>query len=289
MGTEVYMDLKDSDMLSTLPGVGDAEVTEAERVAAQTIGHGMFGSLDQHRGFPETGPEDEPSIPAAAGAYRIFEYTIPKKQQPYMAGDDAFTQQRLDALYERDCTGQLEGGGHSMVVAAGASTTGGGVENLNPLYPGEQVALLVVGGGFVSGDTPPAKWLYVRMARELGRRVFVPRYHVAPKHVYPRPLHDVDTALQHLEARGFRPCDVAVVAISAGAHVALGVLQLRALRGLPPVATCVAVAPCLDLAAGSDSWRRNQPVCVLPHVPPASPASLARMYLGPLVDPDALS
>ncbi|KAJ2861040.1 hypothetical protein GGH94_005149 [Coemansia aciculifera] len=283
-----------SDMLdsvacaSTMPGVGDAEVTEDECVMARAISHGLFGNLVNHKGFPETLPSDELSIPAKVGSYLIFEYAMPASQQPYKVNGDEFTLKRLNALYSLDRAGKMQGE-HSMVVAVSASVASPSDQDIalddKPMYENEHIMLYMPGGAFISCDTPHSKWVYIRMSQEIGMRVFIPRYHVAPAHVYPRPVHDVYTAFQHLVSRGFRPQNIVMVGGSAGANICLSVLQLLAMEGKSQsIAGCVIVEPCLDLTMSHDSWQRNQDVCVLPYVPPTHPGSMSRVYLGPIDD-----
>ncbi|KAJ2333754.1 hypothetical protein GGI00_002171, partial [Coemansia sp. RSA 2681] len=274
---------------STIPGVGDAEVTDDERATARIVGHGLFGSLAGHKGFPETSLSDEPAIPAKFGSFRIFEYGMPANQQPYKVDGDRLTQARLSALYTQDRSGQLSGK-HSMVVAVSSTISAASSKvtlDDKPMCENERIVLYVLGGGFVMSDSPQSKWMYIRLSQELGMRAFVPRYHVAPQYVYPRPLHDVYTAYQHLVSRGFRPQDILMMGASAGANICLSVLQLLGAGGEPSsVAGCVIFEPCLDLTMSHASWQSNQDVCVLPYVPSTDPGSLSRIYLGPIDDDD---
>ncbi|KAJ2840787.1 hypothetical protein FBU31_000130 [Coemansia sp. 'formosensis'] len=268
---------------STMPGVGDAEVTDAERIMARKMGHHLFGDLANYKGFPETLPSDEPSVPPEIGSYRIFEYPMPATQQPYKVNGDEFTQSRLTALYSQDRVGQLPGE-HTMVVAVSAtvSTSNEALDD-RPINDNERVAIYMPGGGFIKSDNPSFKLAYIRMSQEMGMRVFVPRYHVAPAHIYPRPVHDVYTALQHLESQGFRPENIVIVGVSAGANICLAVLQLLAAEGKSQrIAGCVIAEPFLDLTMSHDSWQRNKHVCAIPYVPPTSPWSMSRFYLGPV-------
>ncbi|KAJ2840841.1 hypothetical protein FBU31_000068 [Coemansia sp. 'formosensis'] len=270
---------------STMPGVGDAEVTDDELAMARKMGHLVFGNLAAHKGFPATLPSDDPQYPPEIGSYRVFEYLMPATQQPYQVSGDDFTLSRLTALYSQDRAGQLPGE-HSMVVAVSAtvSTSSEALDD-RPINDNERIAIYVPGGGFISCDSPEMRLSYIRMSQEMGMRVFVPRYHVAPAHVYPRPVHDVYTAYQHLESQGFRPENIVMVGASAGANICLAVLQLLAAEGKSQrIAGCVIAEPCLDLTMSHDSWQRNQHVCILPYVPTTSPWSLPRFYLGPVDD-----
>ncbi|KAJ2579009.1 hypothetical protein GGH95_003329 [Coemansia sp. RSA 1836] len=274
---------------STMPGVGDAEVTDDERATARIICHGLFGSLAGYKGFPETGLSDEPAIPAKVGSFRIFEYGMPASQQPYKVDGDTLTRARLSALYTQDRAGQLCGK-HSMVVAVSSTISAASNKvalDDKPMCENERIVLYVSGGGFVISDVPQSKWMYIRLSQDLGMRAFVPRYHVAPRYVYPRPLHDVYTAYQHLVSRGFRPQDILMIGASAGANICLSVLQLLGAEGkLSSVAGCVICEPCLDLTMSHASWQSNQDVCVLPYVPSTDPGSFSRIYLGPINDDD---
>ncbi|KAJ2742981.1 hypothetical protein GGI20_004087 [Coemansia sp. BCRC 34301] len=277
----------DTHSLATMPGVGDAEVTAEECATLRAIGHHMFSNLATHTGFPETSPDDEPAIPATTGSYRIFSYSMPPAQQPYAVNDDEFSRKRLCALYTKDRTGQLQGLPHTMVVASSSAIKGAVLDD-SPMYEGERIVFYVNGGGFITSDVPQLKWVYVRMSQELGLRVFVPRYRVAPQYVYPRSIHDVYTAYRHLESRGFLPQNILMMGASAGANICLSALQLLASPGTTPsgIAGCVVVAPCIDLTMSHGSWQQNQPSCVLPYVPFTDPGSIPRVYLGPNIDED---
>ncbi|KAJ2488495.1 hypothetical protein IWW37_004766 [Coemansia sp. RSA 2050] len=275
--------------LSMMPGVGDAEVTDDERVMARAVSHGLFGNLLDHKGFPPAGPSDGLSIPPHVGRYRIFEYAMPATQQPYRLTGDDYSLERLNALYSQDLAGKCE---HSMVVSVSAAVAiPSNKDALDdaPLSDGERIAVYLPGGAFIGSDTPDSKWVYIRMSLELGMRVFTPRYHVAPAFRYPRPVHDVYTAYGHLVGRGFRPQNIVVVGVSAGANICLSVLQLLAGNGRSrEIAGCAVVEPCLDLTMSLGSWQRNQEVCILPYVPPTHPGSMSRVYLGPVDDMDAV-
>ncbi|KAJ2019275.1 hypothetical protein GGI13_001708 [Coemansia sp. RSA 455] len=284
----VKLMLESNACASTMPCVGDAEVTDDERKMARATSHALFGNLIDHKGFPETLPSDELSIPVETGSYRIFEYTMPSSQQPYKIEDDEFTLNRLNTLYSQDRAGQLQGE-QTMVVAVSASVVSPSNQDSalddKPMHENERIMMCMPGGGFISCDTPHSKWVYIRMSKAIGMRVFVPRYHVAPKHLYPRPVHDVYTAFQHLVSRGFRPQNIVMMGASAGANICMAVLQVLASEGISQsIAGCVLAEPVLDQTMSHDSWQRNQDVCVLPYVSPTHPWSMPRFYLGPIDD-----
>ncbi|KAJ2411998.1 hypothetical protein GGI10_003949 [Coemansia sp. RSA 2530] len=267
-----------------MSGVGDAEVTDEERAMARAVSHELFCDISGHQGFPPTGPSDEPAIPPDVGSYRIFDYAMPATQPPYQALGDDYSLKLLNALHSEDLAGQCE---HSMVVSVSATLPSkGDMLGDKPLSEDERIVVYLPGGAFIGGDTPGSKWMYIRMSMELGLRVFTPRYHVAPAFRYPRPVHDVCTAIAFLVACGFRPQNIVVVGASAGANIGLSALRL--LAGSIGVAGCVVVEPCLDLTLSLDSWQRNQEVCVLPYVSPTHPGSISRMYLGPVDGMDAV-
>ncbi|KAJ2858116.1 hypothetical protein J3B02_000515 [Coemansia erecta] len=228
-------------------------------------------------------------IPPSIGSYRTAWYSMPKSQQPYKINDGSEAQERLLQIYQKDLDeAKSDISRHSMVVACSSSI--GGIDHNNnnntdiladqPAFPNEHVILYVCGGGFVMRDTPGEKWLYVRMSKELGQRVFVPRYHVAPESRFPQPIHDVYVAFRHLLSRGFKPHRITLVGASAGGNIAMAFLQILKIQQEPAIGRCVLIAPCVDLTLKSESWIRNQSRCVLRYRPLDDSLSLTRVYYG---------
>ncbi|KAJ2495690.1 hypothetical protein GGH96_006296, partial [Coemansia sp. RSA 1972] len=241
MDTEMKKRILNPD-ISRMQGVGDMEVTEEENTLAIQLGH-MLTAKVLELGVDTVVPTmRDPEISASIGQYRIAPYAMPAGQQPYVV-DDPVVQARLTRVYEQEQTGQLEESNTIVVACASNVCTSEQALDVKPRSSGERIVLYVCGGGFVSSDTAQLKWHYVRVSQELGQRIFVLRYHVAPSHVFPRAIHDVYTAFMHLLQQGFRAQDITVLGISAGANIALAVVELLRIQQQPEPNRIVVVAP----------------------------------------------
>ncbi|KAJ2656052.1 hypothetical protein IWW48_005216 [Coemansia sp. RSA 1200] len=279
-----------SSLLDKIPGVGDSEFSIEEREYILDLAHSRTKQgVQEYAQQMQYNILENAKVPASVGRYRAYEYEMPQVQQPYEI-DDKTVQHKLNRLFEQDRHANLEDG-HSMVVACSA------LLNINPqlelqdkpAYDGERIVLFVCGGGFVKSDVPIAKWYYLRMSQELGQRLFVPKYNVAPKHVFPRAVHDVYTAYNHLLAQGFKQSNITLCANSAGGSIAVATMLLLNACKRPMPSGCILVAPLLDLTMLQDSWKRNEDNCVLSHVPLSNPECLSRVYHGPTENTDTES
>ncbi|KAJ2118618.1 hypothetical protein IW147_006388 [Coemansia sp. RSA 720] len=265
--------------ISTMLGVGDMEVTEEENTLAIQLGH-MVTAKVLELGVDTVVPAmRDPEIPASIGQFHIVPYAMPASQQPYVV-DDPVIQARLTRVYEQERTRHLKEPNTMVVACASSVCTSEQALDDKPQNSGERIVLYVCGGGFVSSDTARLKWHYVRVSQELGRRVFVPRYHVAPAHVFPQAIHDVYTSFMYLVHQGFRAQDITVLGISAGANIALAVVELLRIQQQPEPCRIVVVSPCVDLTLSVDSWTRNRDTCVLGYIPVDNPYSMPRVYYG---------
>ncbi|KAJ2156266.1 hypothetical protein GGF46_005301 [Coemansia sp. RSA 552] len=268
-----------SAKMEIMAGVGDDEMTAEEHKAALQIGHGILQQIYEKGIASVIPPSSEPEIPADVGQFRIFPYSLPATQPPYRVPGSPDIEKKLNDLHERD---RSPGLGNTMVAACAAGVAEGpDMLECQPLQSDEQIIMFLCGGGFISSDIPSLKWLYIRLSQELQQRVFVPRYSVAPQHVFPRPIHDVYTALHFLQASGFALRNITLVCISAGANIGMATLQLLQSE---PVKGAVIISPCLDLTLSMDSWRRNQDKCVLHYTPLENPLSMPRVYFGDVDD-----
>ncbi|KAJ2762313.1 hypothetical protein H4S06_000728 [Coemansia sp. BCRC 34490] len=277
-------------LLDKIPGVGDSEFSIEEREYILDLAHNKTRQAGQEYAQQmQYNVLENARVPASVGRYRAYEYEMPQDQQPYEI-DDNTIQHKFNRLFEQDKNSDLEDG-HSMVVACSAQLNIDHRMELQdkPACDDERIVLFVCGGGFVKSDVPVAKWYYLRMSQELGQRLFVPKYSVAPKHVFPRPVHDVYTAYNHLLARGFRQSNITLCANSAGGSIAVAMmLLLNACKRHMP-SGCILIAPLLDLTMLQDSWKRNEDNCVLSHVPLSNPKCLSRVYHGPAENTDTES
>lgn len=116
--------------------------------------------------------------------------------------------------------------------------------------------LYLHGGGYV-GHADPQHWRFAgRLAERLGARVVVPQYPVAPTHTW----RDAHPPLLDLLARmvAENPDDLTLVGDSAGAGLALSLVQQERAGSEPLPARVVLISPMLDLTGSvgpaDDPW-----------------------------------
>jgi acetyl esterase/lipase len=124
----------------------------------------------------------------------------------------------------------------------------------------EQGSILYLhGGGFVAGSAQTHRALAAEIALASGARVFSVDYRLAPEHPWPAAECDALDGLRWLN----RTCSgqrLAVVADSAGAHLALAAL-LRAKSSATSIPAALALlSPWLDLRLSGDSMCSNAAV-----------------------------
>ncbi|KAJ1720017.1 hypothetical protein LPJ53_005309 [Coemansia erecta] len=270
-----------ADPILRIPGVSNDEFTPEEDEYALQMARqiDLAAFIEQ----PATNSSPAYDVPASTGTLCVATFAMPPDQPAYNLADGSVAQHRLEKIYASDS--QVAEPLHSMVIACAASLEIPDKDRLgeSPALADERIILYVCGGGFITCDTPPDRLMYLRLSAELGQRVFAPRYHVAPAHRFPQPVHDVYTAYQHVLRLGFQPSNVALMGVSAGGNIALALLHLLRIQDethLMPRA-CVLLAPCPDLTMAADSLQRNSDRCVLPTRPFDSPESLPRLYYGP--------
>jgi len=88
------------------------------------------------------------------------------------------------------------------------------------------------------------------------RNAFIPDYRLAPEHVFPAAIRDVECCYDGLIERGF--ARIAVAGDSAGGALALVLLRLVTARntagGVIPVGA-VALSPVTDLTLSGQTWK----------------------------------
>lgn len=113
------------------------------------------------------------------------------------------------------------------------------------------VVLFFHGGGFVAGGPDDHRPITAGLARRMRRRVFAPRYRLAPEHRYPAAFDDALAAYRWLMDQGEPP--IAVAGDSAGGGLVLGTLLRARDARLPLPARAVCLSPWTDLSASGDS------------------------------------
>ncbi|HET8993470.1 MAG TPA: alpha/beta hydrolase fold domain-containing protein [Rhodococcus sp. (in: high G+C Gram-positive bacteria)] len=177
-------------------------------------------------------------------------------------------------------------------VAAG-SVLGGmsaaaGTRVVDDVVPGEMIVpghllddaiiLYLHGGGYVAGSARLERAVTSDLAAATGMRVLALDYRLAPAHPFPAARTDALAAYRSLIARGYAPGRIAVVGVSAGAHLAMSMLTTLIEIGETGPGAVVLFSPLLDTsceeALRADSLTRD------PFLPPVFAQRCAGVYVG---------
>jgi monoterpene epsilon-lactone hydrolase len=142
----------------------------------------------------------------------------------------------------------------------------------------EHVILHLHGGWFNWGSAQAFRHLVGHIAVSVGAHAFIPEYQLAPEHVFPAAVTDVESCYDGLVERGFTR--IAVVGDSAGGALALVLLRLVTARstagGVIPVGA-VALSPVTDLTLSGQSWKTR--AAADPYFVESQARELVRSYL----------
>ncbi len=143
----------------------------------------------------------------------------------------------------------------------------------------EHVILHLHGGWFNWGSAQSFRHLVGHIAASAGANAFIPDYRLAPEHVFPAAVTDVEACYGGLITRGFTR--IAVVGDSAGGALALVLLRLATARnaggGVIPVGA-VALSPVTDLTLSGQSWKTRAAIDL--YFIESQARELIRSYLG---------
>jgi acetyl esterase/lipase len=142
----------------------------------------------------------------------------------------------------------------------------------------DRVLLYLHGGGYVSGSSRSHRHLAGLIARAAQARALVPDYRLAPEHVFPAAVEDVQAAYGWLVAHHAEPGQIAIAGDSAGGGLTL--VTAIALRdaGQAMPGALVALSPWTDLAASGTSYHTRARADVV--LTEATIRWFARLYLG---------
>ncbi len=155
-----------------------------------------------------------------------------------------------------------------------------------PQSPSDRVLLYLHGGGFVFGLTAPHLHLGAYLAQQMGLRVLMVDYRLAPQHPFPAALDDCATAYRWLLRQGVAAQEIAVAGDSAGGNLTLTLLMMLRDRGDPLPAAAACLSPVTDL-----SQDKVQPGYRDPLLSPKAMRLYSSSYVGghdprdPLVSP----
>jgi acetyl esterase/lipase len=121
------------------------------------------------------------------------------------------------------------------------------------------IAVLLHGGGFVSGSPDGVGAAAQRLAARLAGAVVVPAYTLAGEAPFPAAAEDAYAALQwavrHAADSGWGAPALVVVGYEAGGNLAAAAAMMARDRGGPAIAAQVLVRPMLDPSQSSRSMR----------------------------------
>jgi epsilon-lactone hydrolase len=107
------------------------------------------------------------------------------------------------------------------------------------------------GGGLVSCPLRSYDFFGAMLVEQLGRRVVMPDYRLAPEHPFPAALNDCFHAYEGLLSSGVDPAGVVVMGDSCGGGLALCALVAARDAGLPMPAGFVSISGWFDLSVAT--------------------------------------
>jgi epsilon-lactone hydrolase len=161
---------------------------------------------------------------------------------------------RLDATEIPKWSGPLPGDVEFKTVDA----DGVPAEWLTP--PGalrERVILYVHGGGYILGSPATVRTPISKSARLARAHVMLPKYRLAPEHLYPAAIEDIVTAYRWLLRNGYPADGIILAGESAGGGAVIASLLALRDAGDPLPAGAVPISPAVDFECRFDSWTRN--------------------------------
>jgi len=121
------------------------------------------------------------------------------------------------------------------------------------------VVLHCHGGGLVSCPLSTYHFFGAMLVEQLGYRVVMPDYHLAPEHPFPAALDDCFHAYEGLLASGVDPARLVVMGDSCGAGLALSALLEARDAGLPMPACFVSISGWFDLSVAEPVETSSDP------------------------------
>jgi monoterpene epsilon-lactone hydrolase len=149
-----------------------------------------------------------------------------------------------------------------------------------PARARQGAAIIHVHGGWFNLGTASAYRKFVgHIAASAGADAFVPDYRLAPEHLFPAAVEDVEACYRGLVDKGINK--IAVTGDSAGGNLALVLLSIACAQahkgGIAPVGA-VAISPVTDLALTGESFETRAEAD--PYFTRSQVAGLVASYLG---------
>ena len=142
----------------------------------------------------------------------------------------------------------------------------------------DSVLMYLHGGGYVFGGPDSHRDLAWRLGREIGCRVLVVDYRLAPASPFPVAVEDATAAWRWLLDEGYRPEKLILGGDSAGGGLAVSLMVNARNLGLPQPMAASLLSPWADLALTGDSLEFNAERDAM--LAPETLAWFASNYLG---------
>jgi acetyl esterase/lipase len=136
----------------------------------------------------------------------------------------------------------------------------GGVPAVELTPPGAgpgRVIMYLHGGGLVLGSPATVSTPISRSARAAHARAILPKYRLAPEHLYPAQVEDIVTVYRALIDSGVPPEGIVIAGESAGGGLVCATLLALRDAGDPMPAGAVPISPMVDFEFRGASWQTN--------------------------------
>jgi acetyl esterase/lipase len=136
----------------------------------------------------------------------------------------------------------------------------GGVPAVELTPPGAshgRVIMYLHGGGLVLGSPATVSTPISRSARAANARAILPKYRLAPEHLYPAQVEDIANAYRWLIDSGVSPEGIVIAGESAGGGLVCATLLALRDAGDPMPAGAVPISPMVDFEFRGASWQTN--------------------------------
>ena len=151
----------------------------------------------------------------------------------------------------------------------------------------DQVLLYLHGGGFVFGLTPPHLQMGAYLAQNMGMRILMVDYRLAPDYPFPAALDDCVTAYRWLLKKDILAKNIVVAGDSAGGNLTITMLMKLRDSGNPLPAAAACLSPVTDLTTKDNLSKGIKD----PLLPPEAVEFYTQSYVGhndaraPLISP----
>ena len=123
--------------------------------------------------------------------------------------------------------------------------------------PQDQVLLYLHGGGFIYGLTSIHIEMVAYIAQQMGMRVLMVDYRLAPQHPFPAGLDDCVSAYRWLLKQGISAGNIVIAGDSAGGNFTITTLMKLRDEGDPLPSASACLSPVIDLSKDEGTFRQQ--------------------------------